>query len=253
MPPRIKLISLNVEVSQHLDRVLPFLRREMPDVAAIQELNELDVPRFREALGGAPCLFVPMGRHVRKGTAAVIGIGIFSRLPVKKQDVRYYEGTPGSLQDSDLDKPETYNLFNRAVAICDVEKEGTEFRIANTHFTWSSQGQATDLQREKMRALLAILETQGDFVLVGDFNAPRGGEIFGMLAARYKDNIPPHYRTSLDISLHRAGKTQPEELSDKMVDGIFSTPGYAVSDVEMVPGLSDHCALRATVTKAMSQ
>ncbi|KKW08187.1 MAG: hypothetical protein UY44_C0015G0003 [Candidatus Kaiserbacteria bacterium GW2011_GWA2_49_19] len=43
----IKLISLNVENSYHLDHALPFLRRELPGVATIQELNEKDIPLRR--------------------------------------------------------------------------------------------------------------------------------------------------------------------------------------------------------------
>ena len=70
-----------------------------------------------------------------------------------------------------------------------------------------------------------------------------------MLAAKYKDNVPVQYKTSIDVALHRLGKERPEEFADKMVDGIFSTPLYEVKNVEMKGGVSDHCALVATVTK----
>jgi endonuclease/exonuclease/phosphatase family metal-dependent hydrolase len=125
---------------------------------------------------------------------------------------------------------------------CEIEKEGETFRVATTHFTWTPDGSADDYQRADVKKLLAILGGMGEFVLTGDFNAPRGGEIFGTLAEKYKDNVPSHYTTSIDGALHRAG---PLEL---MVDGIFSTPGYAVSDVELVAGVSDHKAIVATVS-----
>lgn len=247
--PSIRLVSINVEGSRHLDRVLPFLAREAPDVACIQEMNDTDAELFARAQGGGACFFVPMGRQLREGARSTLGVAVCSRLPVRRQDALYYHGDAGSVPDSDFDKIETYNVFNRIVLVCDVEKEGTVFRIATTHFTWSPRGEATDLQREKMKGMLDVLAPLGDLVLTGDFNAPRGGEIFAMLAACYKDNIPPNYRTSLDISLHRAGKTKPNELADKMVDGLFSTPGYVVSDVRMISGLSDHCALTAVFHK----
>ena len=81
-------------------------------------------------------------------------------------------------------------------------------------------------------------------MLCGDFNAPRGGEIFGLLAQKYKDNVPQKYTTSIDGILHRAGPLP------FMVDGLFSTPGYTVSHVEMVCGISDHCALIANVASS---
>ena len=91
-------------------------------------------------------------------------------------------------------------------------------------------------------------------MLCGDFNAPRmyegkPGEIFAMLAAKFKDNIPAIYETSIDVSLHRNGKTNAQELSDKMVDGLFTTPAYEASDVVLHPDISDHYAISATITR----
>src|SRR3569623_473248 len=111
------------------------------------------------------------------------------------------------------------------LAMADIERDGEMFRIATTHFPVTAHGEATDFQREDMKNLLSLLEKEGEFVLTGDFNAPRGGEIFAELASRYKDNIPPTITTSIDGMLHRAGQLP------HMVDGIFSTPGYLVSNV----------------------
>jgi hypothetical protein len=80
--------------------------------------------------------------------------------------------------------------------------------------------------------------------LFGDFNAPRGKEIFSIFTEKLKDNIPLNYETSLDENLHRAGKLT------YMVDGCFTTPEYVASDVELRFGVSDHAAVLATITKA---
>ena len=81
------------------------------------------------------------------------------------------------------------------------------------------------------------------FVLAGDFNAPRGGEIFSHIAERYTDNIPPHYTTSIDGTLHRAGPIP------FMVDGLFTTPSYRAKGVHLEFGVSDHAAVAATIEK----
>ena len=78
-------------------------------------------------------------------------------------------------------------------------------------------------------------------VLCGDFNAPRGGEIFTRLATQSRDNVPSHYVTSIDPKLHRAGPLQ------LMVDGLFSTDGYRLSEVVLHNGVSDHCTITAVV------
>ncbi len=240
--PSLKLISLNIEKDRHLDRVAPFLEEQAPDVFCVQEIYENSIPTIAEALSGSAYVYVPMTRRPKENPPHMQGVAIFSRLPIKAQNVRYYAGLPPHVPDSDDRDPSTYNASNRMVVMCDVEKEGHLFRIGTTHFTWTPDGEPTDGQRGDMQSLLRILESAGEFVLAGDFNVPRGGELFGVLARRYKDNVPPDYTTSIDGNLHRRGQL------NRMVDGIFSTPAYRVSNVEMICGVSDHCALVATVS-----
>lgn len=243
MSASIKLISLNIERSQHQDVVLPFLAVQMPDVLCVQELYERDIEKISNALGGAAHLFAPMTRYIHETPPEIMGVGIFSRLPVLESGALFYGGDPALIPELDQDDPATYNNKNFALLHCDVEKDGAVFRLATTHFRWTRDGEADDAQRSDVNKLISALGTLEEFVFGGDFNAPRGGEIFGTLSARYKDNIPPQYTTSLDPHLHRAGHLE------RMVDGIFSTPVYTVSDVELISGVSDHKALVATVAK----
>ena len=244
MSASLKLVCLNIEKDRHLDRIAPFLSEQMPDVFCAQEVYESSIPAIAEALSGSEYVYVPMTGRPKESPPQMQGVAIFSRLPVKARDVRYYVGAPGQVPDSDDNDPLTYNANNRPLVICDVEKGGDVFRICTTHFTWTPDGQPTDEQRKDTKALLALLDDAGELVLAGDFNVPRGGELFGMLAARYKDNVPSHYTTSIDGDLHKRGQL------NRMVDGIFSTPNYVVSGVEMISGVSDHKALIATISHA---
>jgi endonuclease/exonuclease/phosphatase family metal-dependent hydrolase len=239
MSATLKFIQVNIERSKHLNLVIPFLKAEDPDVVTVQELMERDVAKLEEALG-MPCFYAPMCLHPAEKNPGIMGDGIFSKHPMIKSENIYYhksanpvvlhtEGVPGTTAN--------------AVTLCDIEKEGEIFRIATTHFTWTPDGKPNDLQRRDMENMLKVLSTQGEFVFSGDFNAPRGGEMFGVLAQIYKDNIPPEVTSSIDGTIHRAGPLP------YMVDGIFSTPGYQVSNVVMHTGVSDHCAFSALITK----
>ncbi len=250
MSASVKLISLNIERSKHLDLVLPFLEREKPDVVCIQELLHHDASRIAAVLGVVDFIFTPMARLKFDVPGAIYGTGIFSRIPVAARGEQYYVGQAGTIPESRATALLTYNDEYRAIAWADVEKEGAVFRIATTHFTWTSDGSASDEQRWNMRNLMQILGTMGEFVLGGDFNAPRGGEIFSMLSSVYTYNIPPQYKTSLDLTLHRAAREKGRELEDKMVDGLFTTPEYTVSDARLVDGVSDHMAVVATISKS---
>ena len=243
--PSISLVSVNIERDTHLDRVLPFLSDRMPEVACIQELFEDDARTLSDALNGAECVFVPMTRQENlKGGMGVRGIGVFSRAPIRRQRIIYYRGDSEHIVDFDLTDTETKSKTqNHALLLCDLEKDGEVFTIGTTHFTWTPDGMPDEYQRTDIEAMLRELDLCGEFVLTGDFNAPRGGEIFTAISEKYKDNIPPRYTTSIDKDFHRAGAL------DLMVDGLFSTPAYHVSDVELVCGVSDHCAVMATVSK----
>jgi endonuclease/exonuclease/phosphatase family metal-dependent hydrolase len=87
---------------------------------------------------------------------------------------------------------------------------------------------------------------QRSIILCGDFNAPRGREIFSRLAKRWHDNVPLHYVTSIDPKLHRAGPLQ------LMVDGVFSTTDYRVRNVVLHQGVSDHCAITADIAATLT-
>ena len=248
----IKLVSLNIERSKHLDLVLPFLEKEAADVVCLQELAKKDIPKFEDALGGK-CFFAGMANHGDgEGEVApgIVGIGMFSKLPVAQQDARYYWGTGVCEVLYDFSSAAGKHATESYVVVYqDVEKNGERYRVATTHFTWTPDGEADDLQRQDLRSLFHVLEPLGELALCGDFNAPRGGEIFGELAKRYKDNIPPENKTSLDLSFHRAGKTEAERLGAYMVDGLFTSPGYLVSDVRLQFGVSDHAAVIATIAR----
>ena len=88
---------------------------------------------------------------------------------------------------------------------------------------------------------LADMVRHRSVVLTGDFNAPRGGPIFAAVADVLTDCVPPDIMTSIDPLLHRAGALE------LMVDGLFSSRDYRVSEVRMHSGLSDHQGLSARI------
>jgi endonuclease/exonuclease/phosphatase family metal-dependent hydrolase len=241
----IRLASINVERNLHYSQVFPFLDDFRPDVVCIQELFQSDIPMFERELG-MRCIFAQMAETlmVRDDISTprvCFGVAIFTRLPILSSNTYYYVGEQGVLPTWYKD-PSTGNIItNKAVVSVTVSHMSVPYTFATTHFTWSRNGE----QRADLKRLFTKLDTIPDFVLAGDFNAPRGREIFSALAARYKDNIPAHYTTSIDSKLHRAKGLQ------FMVDGLFSTPEYKVSDVKLSEGVSDHMAVTALVSRVV--
>lgn len=241
---KIKLVSLNIERDQHYDTVLPFLKAQQADVVCLQEILDRDVDRFKKelCLEGfyAPTGLADRGRHTEAlGQAGIcMGTALLSRLPLADIRSLYYFGTPEHVPSSKDPVPQgRHENFNGVLLTARVRSGEDWFEVGTTHFTWTPNGTASEAQREDMKALLKILAEFQDIVFCGDFNAPREREIWNTLASRYKDNIPAEYETSIDQKLHITPEIK------YVVDGLFSTPKYRVSDVRLVDGISDHKAI----------
>jgi endonuclease/exonuclease/phosphatase (EEP) superfamily protein YafD len=235
----MKLVDLNIEGERHLERVLPFLRRERADVVCLQEVFEVDFPVLLEAAGGDG-FFAPMSRmdHLNQYThtaRGVWGIAMFTRLAHMPFKRIFYVGNGSIVSHTHPDDD------NHVLLTTTVTSGGSEFVIGTTHFTWTPDGQANAQQRDALKKLLAVLPRE--IVLCGDFNAPRGREMFTAFTRHLKDNVPSEVTSTLDPTYHRKG-----DLA-YVVDTVFSTPEYLFTDVQVVDGLSDHKAIVATVSR----
>lgn len=248
MKDAIKLISVNIEREKHLDLVKAFIQKEQPDIVCLQEVFKSDFKKLEETLGMVG-FFGNMGNFLydREGKSGILGVGMLSALPLQNSYLVYYHGDERSAKDIRIEKDEDVHKYYRVLAYGTVVKGRTSFTIGTTHFTWSPNGQANDVQREHLRKLLKVLKDFREIVFCGDFNAPRGGEIFDTISKHYIDHIPKEYTTSIDVNLHHLG----EKLRGKplLVDGLFSTPHYKVENVRLVDGVSDHLAIVAEITK----
>lgn len=241
----LSLVSINIERDKHFERFMPFLKKRAPDVICFQELFEKDIVRITNELGGE-IRFVPFMKY---DTGEPIGIGMWTALPFREVIEQQYAGhqEEGLRTHSESATPdEKYKLIKDILLVAEIEKEGTTYRIATTHFVWTPDGQANEQQRRASTALLGLLHEIPEYILCGDFNAPRGGEIFERFSSELKDNIPAEYDTSLDPELHRAKGLR------YMVDVLFTTPTYTATNVELVFGISDHAVVSALITKNAS-
>lgn len=242
----MKLLSLNIEGDNHLERVIPFLKQEEPDVIGMMEVFKDDIP-YIEQETGTISVFSPIARietdvSYRLKPRGLWGVALFAKFPIVNIRRVTYAGKPSS---EGIPIWDGQGAWNKVLIAADVEIGELTHRVITTHFTWSAKGLPTEAQRADMDALQKELSRETEFVLCGDFNAPRGGEIWSRLAAHYKDNIPSTIVTTIDNRLHKDGKNNIQLV----VDGMFSTSTYTVEDVRVVGGVSDHMAIVCEVTR----
>jgi len=238
----LKLLTLNIEGNRHLERVRDAIAMHLPDVVCLQEVFEPDCAALA-AIGGYETQYnvsaLMPDRAAGSGRTHPWGVAMLARARVGRRELHYYT------RDIGIPVHDSPNAARRFVLVTELEHRGRPYRIATTHFTWSPGGEATDEQREDFAALRQVLARFPDYALCGDFNAPRGREIFAKFLdeLRLIDHLPPQVTTTLDPTLHYAGALE------LVVDTVFSTPHYAVTNVQVLEGVSDHKGILATLER----
>lgn len=241
----IKLVSLNIEGQKHIDKVREFLEREKPDIVCLMEVFEdtLDtVTKGFEYSEFAPGYLADQDEELVIAGERVWGEVMMSHYPLQHVEKVYL----GDHNKSNLPKKENDN-HTPVLIVADIEHANTTYRVATVHGTWTKGGLVTERQIKEMSKLIQTLKGQ-ELVICGDFNVPRGNEVYELLSKVWTDNIPSTITTTIDPHLHYANKEQVGRLS-LVVDYIFSTPSYRVSEVRVESGISDHCGLVATIQK----
>ena len=245
-----KLISLNTEGDKHLERVRAFLEKESPDVICLQEIFEEDIP----AITTLPhVVFMPMCLKERvDNTLSPRGIALCSRDVFTPTLHEYYHKPSENLLQEDCNTIETRRASQRGGVLSVTFPDGVH--IATTHFTWIADGALPDQYQEADAVLLlAIIEQHEPLLICGDFNMPREQNyLYPVMTTVLIDHVPDHYTSSMHIPLHRVRNDpkRAEHISQFMVDYIFTTPNsFAVENVRMECGMSDHCALVADIEK----
>lgn len=167
------------------------------------------------------------------------GIAVLSRAPIENFTVACYSADPRIRIFAEPNDP------RRLLVAAEITHLGKRYRIATTHFTWSEEGRISDEQVADFHRLQRALADYPDYVLCGDFNAPRGRDMFAHFTDQLGliDHLPPHITSTIDGNLHRAGDL------NLAVDTVFATPHYRVSQVQVIEGVSDHKAIVARIDR----
>ena len=236
----LRLLTLNIEGDRHLDRIAAVIARHRPDIPCLQEVFENDLSsltaegRYQAKFAATALVVDPVS-----GTARKWGVAALTRLPVNTQDVNYYT------EDARIRIMRQPDDQRGLLLSTEFDHQGRAYRIVTTHFTWSAEGQISDRQIADFTRLKRVLSEAPHYVLCGDFNAPRGREMFSMFKGGLNliDHLPADVTTTIDARYHRAGAL---ELA---VDTIFTTSDYHVHDVQVLDGVSDHKGILATVER----
>lgn len=244
----MKLISINIENNLHNEIVLAFLKNEKPDVVCFQEFLEEDFKLYEKELNleGVYQTWSYWRNQINypQLLGKKQGVAIFAKNIIDSGSI-FYVGKEANILKSfdEYISNEDFQKNKAFIWINTQDDEGRVYKYVTTQFPVTVKGESTPYQLEVLDLFLEKVSSLGEFVLCGDFNAPRGNETFHRLEKKYKDNIPLEYKTSIDQNLHKVKGIQ------FMVDGLFTTPSYKTSNVRLQDGVSDHMAIIANISK----
>ncbi|MDO8573088.1 MAG: hypothetical protein Q7S11_05045 [bacterium] len=147
---------------------------------------------------------------------------------------------------------------DRVVICANIIKDDIEYGMVTTHGQWVRGGVTNDVQRQSTRSLIHFVLAQAGrrngIVLVGDMNFGRNSEIYKMfIDKKFRDCVPLEIDNTLDPE-HPAVRKGIRVVRDYFMicegyGGDFvSYDLHEVSEVILRPGVSDHCALSATIS-----
>lgn len=238
----LSFLSLNIEADLHISAIEKYLSSQKPDIVALQEVYKVHAESFAKKFG-YECVFAPhVNFNVQEGIFKLPGewgICILSKPKILQSKISYYGEKGTEIPTHFLDTLK----HPRALLSIEVEEGGKQYTFATTHFTWAMPDDADRAQAKDLSQFLPLLTGLNSFVLSGDFNAPRRTQLYQKLSTEYISWIPLSVDSTLDPILFRRPGL------NLVVDHLFSTPDYQITNVEVLTGLSDHCALYAVVDK----
>jgi len=241
---KMKLITLNIEGDNHYSTVINFLKAQEADVICLQEVFETDLNFIKKSIKMeyatyAPLMIINSNNVVGLSPKGSWGIAIFSKYKPISINRHYYVGSEDNIPVFD-NKP---NSNNRAIVVVQIKKASYRYTIITTHFTWALSKGTSQLQLKHLNKMQLLLSQYKDYILCGDFNAPRGGKVYAKIAQNLTDHLPADITSTIDPKIHRINGLS------LVVDSIFSTPEYLVLKLKIADSISDHKAIVAEITK----
>lgn len=235
----VNLWGTNAPAAERMADLAAYLRRERPDVVALQEVEDWDeatqAHHLAEEAGYPSVSAVSTGRGVRRGE----GLGVLAVGEIRPVGT---VALPSALSDQP-----------RAVQVGDVVTAGGAVRVANTHLAWRLT--ATRLRVAQAEAIRDELEAStGPTVLAGDLNDVPGSAPLAVLTrAGFVDVLTAAGAVDRPTFDPANPYLWQPELADRRVDHLL-VRDLAVEDAAVVltgedaPIVSDHFGVSATVT-----
>lgn len=222
---KIKILTLNIWGGELLDRVINFIRKEDPDIALLQEVNNgmdslnskfKSIDILRKELGFPYCSFEPLFLDIRSGNKIPQGNAIFSRFPIGNQKAIFFDIPFGEFNLEEIKSNLGKNQFlSMGMLKTDVNVNSRNINSYSVHGIWGFDGEDSARRLKMSKIIVEEIKNRKDVILAGDFNLKPSTKTI--------KNIEGYLQNVFGKELIRTFNMKHKKL-----------PGYATAAVDMI-------------------
>ncbi len=226
--------------------ILEFLKKEKPDILAVQEayngryfdlekrLRSIDVLKgeFSYEFFSPACIAVLKEGKFEAGNA------IFSNLPIIETNTAFFEIPFGEVANYETPGSD-FSLTPRNLQHAVIKAEDTNLNVFNTQGIWGKDSEDNERRLKMSEAIVKKIRNKENVILAGDFNVmPHTRTVFNIeqhLTSVFKDKV----KTTFNLKQ----KSNPG-LADAAIDMVFVSNDLKIIDSYCSDvNVSDHLPL----------
>lgn len=232
-----------------LDDAIGWIKRENPDVIAMQEVYDGRDPSWERKFRSMDELRKALGYPHEAFASAFLertafgkveqGNAVFSRYPITGTETVFYDVPYGEREDI----PEYYEHTPRNLQRVTLNADGTEINVFNTQGVWGTDGRDSARRIEMGRVIAESVRGKKNVILTGDFNVNPDTESI----AQVERELTNVFAGELVSTFNMRHKTNPA-FASAVVDMVFVSPEIEILEKSCPDvNVSDHRPLLVTL------
>lgn len=244
---KIKFVTLNIwDGGRLFDNIVDFIRRESPDILALQEVYDgkdsrlekrfRTVSALREELGLEHFVFSPAFKEIFPFGNIEQGNAVFAKFPIKKIKDTFFDIPYGLMErDKVLDPSHLPKLLQHVI----VKIGKLDINLLNVHGIWGIDGKDNERRLKMSKIIVDKIENKDNVILTGDTNVLPNTTTVGNIE-KYLENV---FKDELTSTFNMKRKTNGN-YATAVVDMIFTSRNIKVLE-HYCPNVdvSDHLPL----------
>ena len=221
---KIRFVTLNIwEGGRLFDNVVRFIKRENPDILALQEVYDGKTSKFekrfrtfeifKKELGFSNSVFTPAFLDTQSIGDIEQGNAIFSKFPILIQKAIFFDKSYSKLNG---ENPENFELFPPILLYVTIALRNIKLDIFNIHGIWGLDGKDNERRLKMSTAIIDHIKNKSNIILAGDFN------------------VKPNTKTIQNIEKHLKNVFKGELKTTFNIKRKKIVSGYATAVVDMV-------------------